>query len=125
MLKRIIAPLALLVALTGGLLVTTAGPASAAYTDCTAGQSCLWGAENGFGTPVVKAASVYNDGACHNLNIHPTGGFHSAKGNYGSGLTFVVYTGTGCSGGSYWLTGGATKSLTTLSGLTFNSFEIV
>jgi len=101
MLKRIIArALVLLVLLTGGVVAISA-PASAAYSDCPAGQSCLWSGENGAGTRLNLAFSNYDPvGTCHDLPFHPVGGWHSAKGGFGSGYSLLLYSGSGggCTG---------------------------
>lgn len=72
-----------------------------AYSDCPAGQSCLWAGEHGASTRLNLAFSNYDPvGTCYNVPFHPVGGWHSAKGGYGSGYSLVLYGGSGgsCSG---------------------------
>lgn len=92
-----LAALALLV----GLGVAIPAPASAAYSSCPSGQSCLWTGEHGAGTQRNLAFSNYDPvGTCHTLTAQPVGGYHSAKGGYGSGYSLVLYGGSAgsCSG---------------------------
>lgn len=110
---RLIASLVAL--LIVGLAVAMAGPARVAspnvaeapgmtlvaYSDCPAGQSCLWSGENGAGTRLNLAFSNYDPvGTCHDIPFHPIGGWHSAKGGYGSGYALLLYSGSagGCTG---------------------------
>lgn len=68
-----------------------------AYSDCPAGQSCLWTGENGVGTRKNLAFSNYDPPqTCHTLTFQPVGGYHSAKGGYGSGYALALFTDSSC-----------------------------
>ncbi len=70
-----------------------------AYSDCPAGQSCLWTGANGAGTRKNLAFSNYDPvGTCYTLTLQPVGGYHSAKGGYGSGYALAIYSGSSCTG---------------------------
>ena len=87
--------LALLAGITV-ILAVSAVPASAAYSDCPSGVSCVFTGQGGTGSRLNLPASTYNDGNCHNLTFHPVGGYHSAKGGYGSGLQLLIYSDNNC-----------------------------
>lgn len=106
--------------------VLWAGVASASYAQCLTGQSCVWALpDGGDWVPVVEASSTHSVGVCYNFDLAPQGGFHSAKGDYGSPYGFQIYLLRGCSGISYLLTNGATKSFTVNSGFKIQSFKKV
>ncbi len=70
-----------------------------AYSDCPAGKSCLWTGANGAGTRKDLAFSSYDPvGTCTTLTLQPVGGYHSARGGFGSGYALAIYSGAGCTG---------------------------
>jgi peptidase inhibitor family I36 len=97
--------LTMLLAVTVGLVI--AQPAQAAYSDCPTGVSCLWTQTNGQGTRKDLPYSVYNTQTCHNLDLQPVSGYHSAKGGYGGGFGLEVFSDFNCRGTETTLRNGA------------------
>lgn len=88
-----------------------AAPASASYATCPSGVSCLYTGQNGAGTQRNLAFSSWGPpGTCRNITFYPVGGYHSAKGGYGSGYALVVYGGAGCTNYLATLENGQTMS---------------
>lgn len=110
--KRFLALMAsLALILTGGLIAVTASPAAASYATCPAGQSCLYTGANGAGTQTAKSFSSLSPvGTCVSLTLQPIGGYHSAKGGFGSGYAMAIYSGTSCTGWLWNLYAGDTYS---------------
>lgn len=132
--KKFLALMAsLAILMTGGLIAVTASPAAAAptaivaaeavqtaivgpvamrsYATCPAGQSCLYTGANGAGTQTAKSySSMLPIASCKTLSLQPIGGYHSAKGGFGSGLTFVIYSDSYCNTVLAFLDAGETYS---------------
>lgn len=95
--KKILAVLAGL-ALALGVTVAIAAPASAADTDCPAGQGCLWTNANYTGFRAQLPISVYGT-TCHNMSELSAGFVNtvsSARVTYGSGYGIELFTTTNC-----------------------------
>ena len=101
--KRILATLAALaMALTGGLVLATATPAAAAYTDCTFGQACVWANTGGTGVRVNMSYSWMSPpGTCRVINPGKIGGYKSIYSTVGSGQRVYFYNATTCTGGTF------------------------
>lgn len=99
--KKIFAALGVvLVAL--GLAVAIAAPAQAAYSDCPAGQGCVWTGHYGTGSRLNLPVGTYAPHQCWTLNVSWGNVISSAKATYGSGLALYLFTSSSCNGSLPW-----------------------
>lgn len=81
--KRLAAVL-MAVAMLLGITLVSASPASAAYSDCPAGQSCMWTGQSATGVIFTVAFSAYDPvGTCWNLPGLMPGNVESVKAGFG------------------------------------------
>jgi len=97
--KRILGLLAVL-AVAAGLSLVVATPASASFSDCSAGIGCVWMDANGGGTKWSLPISLYGT-TCHNMTeggVVWDNAISSAQATYGSGYGLKFYLSTNCGG---------------------------
>jgi hypothetical protein len=96
MLKRIIAPLALLLALVGvGVFIAPVTPASASFSQCPAGHACMFDGANFTGSMLDLPFSTSYPG-CHNLSGTWNDRASSLIVQYGSGAFMRFWLNPDC-----------------------------